>query len=77
MSGVRSHMPQEAHFDVVQYYAILILQVITLFNYTFIFLKQFYFVVCGLKFIGYGNLDNNLDSFCIITLWHICSRREL
>jgi hypothetical protein len=35
-------------------------------NYTFIFSKQFYFV-SGLKIIGHGNPDNNLESSCIGT----------
>jgi hypothetical protein len=30
-----------------------------------IFHKQFYFVTCGLKIIGHGNPDNNLESLCI------------
>jgi hypothetical protein len=33
-------------------------------SYTFIFHKQFYFVVSGLKIIGHGNPDNNLESPC-------------
>jgi hypothetical protein len=37
-----------------------------LLSYTFIFRKQFYFVVPGLKFIGHGNPDNNLESPCIM-----------
>jgi len=35
-------------------------------SYTFIFRKQFYFVVSGLKIIGHGNPDNNLESSCIL-----------
>jgi hypothetical protein len=31
-------------------------------SYTFIYRKQFYFVVSGLKIIGHGNPDNNLES---------------
>jgi hypothetical protein len=27
--------------------------------------RLFYFVVSGLKIIGHGNLDNNLESSCI------------
>jgi hypothetical protein len=27
--------------------------------------SQFYFVVSGLKIIGHGNPDNNLESLCI------------
>jgi hypothetical protein len=34
----------------------------------FIFRKQFYFVVSGLKIIGHGNPDNNLETPCIITV---------
>jgi hypothetical protein len=34
-------------------------------SYTFIFRKQFYFVVSGLKIIGQGNPDNNLESHCM------------
>jgi hypothetical protein len=34
-------------------------------SFYFIFRKQFYFVVSGLKIIGYGNPDNNLESPCI------------
>jgi hypothetical protein len=26
--------------------------------------RKFYFVVCGLKTIGHGNPDNNLESLC-------------
>jgi hypothetical protein len=36
-------------------------------SYTFIFRKQFYFVVSGLKIIGHGNPDNNLESPCSYT----------
>jgi hypothetical protein len=32
--------------------------------YTFIFRKQFYIFVSGLKIIGQGNPDNNSDSHC-------------
>jgi hypothetical protein len=32
---------------------------------TLIFHKQFYFVVSGLKIIGYGNPDCNVESPCI------------
>jgi len=35
-------------------------------SYTFIFRKQFYSVVSGLKIIGHGNPDNNLESPCIL-----------
>jgi hypothetical protein len=35
-------------------------------SYTFIFRKQFYFVISGLKIIGHGNPDNNLESPCIL-----------
>jgi hypothetical protein len=37
--------------------------------------KQFYFVVSGLKILGHGNPDNNLESLCIcIYLFgHKCS----
>jgi hypothetical protein len=31
----------------------------------FIFHKQFYFVIFGLKTIGHGKPDNNLESLCI------------
>jgi hypothetical protein len=34
----------------------------------FIFRKQFYFVVSGLKIIGHGNPDNNLETSYIITV---------
>jgi hypothetical protein len=34
-------------------------------SYTFIFHKQFCFVVSGLKIIGHGNPDHNLESPCI------------
>jgi hypothetical protein len=37
-------------------------------SYTFIFRKQFYFVVSGLKIIGHGNPDNNLESPCILQM---------
>jgi hypothetical protein len=33
--------------------------------------KQFYFVVSGLKIIGYGNTDNNLESSYIVPLLKI------
>jgi len=36
-------------------------------SYTFIFHKQFYFVVYGLKIIGHGNPDNNSESSCMST----------
>jgi hypothetical protein len=32
------------------------------FIYTFIFHKQFYFIISGVKNIGHGNPDNNLES---------------
>jgi hypothetical protein len=35
-------------------------------GYTFIFRKQFYFVVSGLEIIGHGNTDSNLESPCIL-----------
>jgi hypothetical protein len=35
-------------------------------SYTFIFRKQFDFVFSGLKIIGHGNPDNNLESHCSI-----------
>jgi hypothetical protein len=35
-------------------------------SYTFFFRKQFYFVVSGLKIVGHGNPDNNLESSCRI-----------
>jgi hypothetical protein len=44
----------------------------------FVFHKQFYFIVSGLKIIGWGNPDNNLDSLCIFFLKHLdsnCSAR--
>jgi hypothetical protein len=35
-------------------------------GYSLVFLvKQFYFVINGLKIIGHENPDNNLESFCI------------
>jgi hypothetical protein len=34
-------------------------------SYTFIFRKQFYFVVTSLKIIGHGNPDNDSESLCI------------
>jgi hypothetical protein len=34
----------------------------------FIFRKQFYFVVSGLKMIGHGIADNNLETAYIITI---------
>jgi hypothetical protein len=37
-------------------------------SYTFIFRKQFYFVISGLKIIGHGNHDNNLESHCIFII---------
>jgi hypothetical protein len=33
-------------------------------RYTFIFRKQFYFVMFDLKIIGHGNPDSNLESPC-------------
>jgi hypothetical protein len=36
-----------------------------LLSYIFIFHKQFYFVISGLKIIGHENPDNNLESPCI------------
>jgi hypothetical protein len=35
-------------------------------SYIFIFRKQFYSVVFGLKIISHGNPDNNSESHCII-----------
>jgi hypothetical protein len=37
----------------------------TFLSYTFIFRKQFYFVISGLKIICHGNPDNNLESYSI------------
>jgi hypothetical protein len=37
------------------------------FSYIFIFRKQFYFVVSGLKITGHGNPDNNLEWTYIIS----------
>jgi hypothetical protein len=34
-------------------------------TYIFLFRKQFYFVISGLKIIGHGNSDNNLASYWI------------
>jgi hypothetical protein len=53
-----------AHVEAVLHSAILVLYVINLFQCTFIFLKHFYFVISGLKIIGHGNPDNNLESLC-------------
>jgi hypothetical protein len=39
-------------------------------SYTFIYRKQFYFVVSGLKIIGHVNPDNNLESSCIMYSIH-------
>jgi hypothetical protein len=36
-----------------------------LYSYTFIFRKQFYFIVSGLNNLGHGNTDNNLESLSI------------
>jgi hypothetical protein len=38
----------------------------TLLSYIFIFRKQFCFVVSGLKIMGHGNPDNNLELPCIL-----------
>jgi hypothetical protein len=54
--------------EVVWHSEVLILQVVTLLSYTFIFRKQFYFLISGLKIIGHGNPDNNLESPCIYGL---------
>jgi hypothetical protein len=35
---------------------------------SYLFHKQFYFTVSGLKIIGQGNPDNNLESLCILTM---------
>jgi hypothetical protein len=43
-------------------------------SYTFIFHKQFYFVVFGLKIVGHGNPDNNLESLCISITLEVCAR---
>jgi hypothetical protein len=37
----------------------------TFLSYIFIFLKQFYFIIPGLKIIDHGVPDNNLESLCI------------
>jgi len=37
-------------------------------SYIFIFRKQFYFGISGLKIIGHGNPDNNLESICMSTV---------
>jgi hypothetical protein len=34
-------------------------------SYISIFRKQFYFVASGLKMMGLGNSDNNLETFCL------------
>jgi hypothetical protein len=34
-------------------------------SYTFVFRKLCYIIICGLKTIGHGNTDNNLESLCI------------
>jgi hypothetical protein len=36
-------------------------------SYILIIRKQFYLIVSGLKIIGHGNPDNNLESPCIYT----------
>jgi hypothetical protein len=41
-------------------------------SYTFIFRKQFYFVISGLKIIGHGNPDSNLESPCISEPRFLC-----
>jgi hypothetical protein len=41
-------------------------------GYNFIFLKQFYFIVFGLKIVGHGIPDNNLESHCTLVIFHIC-----
>jgi hypothetical protein len=33
----------------------------------FIFLNRFYFIVSGLKILGHGNPDNNLESYCVLS----------
>jgi hypothetical protein len=47
----------------------------------FIYLKQFYFAVSGLKIIGHGNPDNNLESYilsCCCFVKHLqCSSLDL
>jgi hypothetical protein len=35
-------------------------------GYVFIFRQQFYLIVSGLKIMGHGNPDNNLESLCIL-----------
>jgi hypothetical protein len=57
-------MDYGGHVEVVFHSAILILYVIKLFQFAFIFRKQLYFVPSGLKIIGHGNPDNNLESLC-------------
>jgi hypothetical protein len=37
----------------------------TLLNCIFIFRKQFYFIIYGLRIIGHGNPDNNLELICM------------
>jgi hypothetical protein len=37
-------------------------------SYAFIFRQQFYFILPGLKIIGHGNPNNNLESPCIILI---------
>jgi hypothetical protein len=56
-----------AHVEVVQHSAILIPKLLEFLSDDFIFRKQFYFVVSGLEIIiGHENLDNNLESPCIL-----------
>jgi hypothetical protein len=61
------HATKSVHVEVVKHSAVLILL-----SYTFIFHKQFYFVVSGLKIIGHGNPDNNLESPCILYVLFVC-----
>jgi succinate dehydrogenase/fumarate reductase-like Fe-S protein len=39
----------------------------------FIFHKQFYYVVSGLKIVGYGNPDNSFESSCTYEVCETCS----
>jgi hypothetical protein len=46
----------------------MILKIIKLFSYVLIFLKQFYFLIFGLKIIRRENPENNFESLCISRL---------
>jgi hypothetical protein len=45
-------------------------------SFTFIFRKKFYSIISGLKIIGHGNPDNNLESHYILELYQLAEVQQ-